>query len=144
MSLTDECDGEANEAHEDGVSLVYIDEPQPQFADDPIMDIVEENNWDNQQPELEIEQLIDDAIIEIVEASTCDEGATDDELSGSADSVPPKSELIKPTFYYTPGVATPVDEAAKHVLLSNNGYTAADDAEGTMVSVILVISVIKE
>ena len=134
MSLTDECDGEADEAHEDDVSLAYIDESQPQFADDPVMDIVE-NNLANQQAELEIEQLIDDAIIEIVEASTCDEGATDDELSGSADSVPPKSELVKPTFYYTPGVATPVDEAAKHVVLSNNGYTAAGDTEGTMVSV---------
>ena len=144
MSLIDGCNGEANDDYEDDVSLAYIDDSQPQFADDPIMDIVEENNWVNQQAELEIEQLIDDAIIEIVEESTCDEGATDDELSGSADSVPAKSELVKPTFYYTPGVATPVDEAAKHVLLSNNGYTAANDAEGTMVSVILVISVVKE
>ena len=136
MSLTGECNGEADEDHGDDVSLVYIDEPQLQFADDPVMDIVAENNWANQQAELENEQPMDDVIIEIVE-STCDEGAADDEFSSthSADSVSPKSELVKPPFYYTPGVGTPVDETAKHIVLNNNGYTAAGDTEGTMVSV---------
>lgn len=120
-----ECNGEANEDHEDDV-----DEPQPQFTDDPVM--IVENNWANQQAELEIEQPMDDVIIDIAEEST-NEGATDDELSDthSADSVPLKSELVKPPFYYTPGIGAPVDETS---VPNGNTYTGAENTEGTMVS----------
>ena len=133
MPLTDECNGETEEDYGDDVSLVYIDEPQPQFGDNPVMDIVVENNWANQQAELEIEQPMDDVIIEIVEENICDEEATDNKLSGthSADSVSSKSEQVKPPFYYTPGVATPVDITD---VLNRNAYTAAEDTEETMVS----------
>lgn len=131
MSLTDECNSQADEDCEDDVFLpLHTDEQQLQFADDPVMNIIVENNWANQQAEPEIEQQADDGIIDIVEESSCDE------LSGthSADETPPKSMLLILPFYYTPDVTTPVDVTAKHLLLSNNGYAATGDTEGTMVS----------
>ena len=137
VSLTDECNSQVGEDCEDDVFLpLHIDEQQLQFADDPVMNIVVGNNWANQQAEPEIEQQADDAIIDIVVESSCDEEAVDDELSGihSADEAPPKSTLLIPPFYYTPDVTTPVDVTAKHLVLSNNGYAAAGDTEGTMVS----------
>ena len=57
VSLTEECNNQADEDCEDDVfPPLHIDEQQLQFADDPVMNIVVGNNWANQQTEPEIEQ----------------------------------------------------------------------------------------
>ena len=54
MSLTDECNSQVEDCKDDVFLPLHIDEQYPQFAGDPVMNIIVENNWASQQAELEI------------------------------------------------------------------------------------------
>ena len=70
MPLTDECNSQVEDCEDDVFLPLHIDEQYPQFVDDPVMNIVVENNW----AELEIfnyykkisEQVMDPDMIIVI------------------------------------------------------------------------------
>ena len=79
MSLTDECNSQVEDCKDDVFLPLHIDEQYPQFAGDPVMNIIVENNWASQQAELEIsnyykkisEQVMDPDMIIIIFLINC-------------------------------------------------------------------------
>ena len=79
MSLTDECNSQVEDCEDDVFPPLHTDEQHPQFADDPVMNIIVENNWVNQQAELEIsnycmkisEQVMDPDMIIVIFLINC-------------------------------------------------------------------------
>ena len=116
MCITDDCESDIEENNGDGVFLVDINEQEAPVA--VLVNIVEEEN-DQELPLIENE----DADIDITEESVCGDNG-DDELSGADqhDVVSQQNRMVVQPFYASLNSTAPIDQTAKHHMLTNNGY----------------------